>query len=1075
MALEKRHGSLDRRDAAYEAGKRGDFAPSFLDIIQPSLYCSPMPHAFDLYEHLITRAMADSLRLDTQRQSQIAPIDPAEGHEWLARYFAVEVASAMRGIRGDHVQEQQVRVVNHLLAELRRLIPGGPAETEDVENPLRLLLAKHHGTPPPRTELPFSMSTVLTRAHGEPTIGHELGKEIATADTIDALISFVTFTGVRALRPELEAHAQAGRKFRLLTTTYMGATEAKAVEALARLPQVEVRISYDTRRTRLHAKAWLFSRQSGLDTAYIGSANLSAAALFHGNEWMMKATAHDLPSVIQKFRGTFETLWNDGEFEGYDPHDPDQRQRLIDAIADERGGNRAARSGAFLPIFFTLRPYAYQAEILDRLAAERELHGHHRNLVIAATGTGKTVIAAFDYLRQIAEDGLRPRLLFLAHREEILHQALATFRNVLRDGAFGSILAGGQDPEVHDHLFASVQSFNSRNLIDRLGPNHWEYVVLDECHHVPAASYRAMITELRPKILLGLTATPERADGKSLLPDFDERIAAEIRLWQALERQLLVPFEYYGIADNTDLREVRWSRGAYSIDALSSIYSSNDRRAELVIEQTLRRIGDPLEMRALGFCVSVDHAMFMARKFTEAGIPAVALHGDSSPEERSQAPHRLRTRQLNAIFTCDLYNEGIDMPYVDTLILLRPTSSAALFLQQLGRGLRLNDKKSSCVVLDFIGQHREDFRFDPVLTALTGISRGDLADAAEQGFPTLPAGCHLSLDRVVREQILSHLRRQLRGGETKLAEELKLLSAGSDAAVSLRAFLSATGRDLSEVYTERHSWGSLRRKAGFSVPPAGPEASLLQGKMKQLLHMDDPDRLAFYGAWLQEASLPVPTEPMARRRLMMLAYQFFHASGDRHTPESFAELLRRNPYTRDELRELFAYQEEAIAIARQARLPNPNWPLALHRRYSRREILTATGMWNETSKPTSREGVARLSAENAELLFVTLDKSGKRFSPTTSYEDYAISSELFHWQTQGNVTPTSPTGRRYIEQAANGCQFHLFVRETIQDVFTYLGPASYVDHAGSRPISVTWRLQTPIPGKYLQAFLRLSA
>lgn len=396
-----------------------------------------MSSAFDLYEHLITRAIADSICRDTQRQSQIKAIDTAESHEWLAKHFAAEVAAAIRSIRDEH---DQVRLVNQLLAELRRLVPPGPPDALDIEGPPRLLLARHEGTPPPRTELPFSMSTVLTRAHGEPTFGHELAKEIATADSIDALISFVTFTGVRALRPELEAHAQAGRQFRLLTTTYTGATDAKAVEALARLPHVEVRISYDTRRTRLHAKAWLFSRKSGLDTAYVGSANLSSSALFHGNEWMMKASAHDLPAVIQKFRGTFETLWNDGEFEVYDPRESEHRDRLVAAIQSERGGGRGTRTTTYLPTYFTLRPYVYQSEILDRLTAERELHHRTRNLVVAATGTGKTVIAAFDYLRQIPESGLRPRLLFLAHREEILHQALATFRNVLRDGAFGTLL-----------------------------------------------------------------------------------------------------------------------------------------------------------------------------------------------------------------------------------------------------------------------------------------------------------------------------------------------------------------------------------------------------------------------------------------------------------------------------------------------------------------------------------------------------------------------------------------------------------------------------------------------------------
>jgi hypothetical protein len=301
-------------------------------------------------------------------------------------------------------------------------------------------------------------------------------------------------------------------------------------------------------------------------------------------------------------------------------------------------------------------------------------------------------------------------------------------------------------------------------------------------------------------------------------------------------------------------------------------------------------------------------------------------------------------------------------------------------LQQLGRGLRLHAKKSSCLVLDFIGQHRDDFRFDPVFSALTGLSRDELAHATEQGFPTLPVGCHLSLDRVVREQILHSLRRQLRGGERRLVEELRQLSGGGDHAVSLQTFLKSTGRELSEVYTDRYSWASLRREAGLAVPPPGPEAAVFPPKkMRQLLHLDDPVRLDFYCDWLDDPELPVPNEAKSRKRLMMLAYQLFHEPGARFTPEQFAELLRRNPFTRDDLRELFAYLREAITLARPAGKPLSDWPLALHRRYSRREILTATGLWNETSKPSSREGIARIPAEQAELLFVTLDKSANDF------------------------------------------------------------------------------------------------
>jgi hypothetical protein len=663
-----------------------------------------------------------------------------------------------------------------------------------------------------------------------------------------------------------------------------------------------------------------------------------------------------------------------------------------------------------------------------------------------------------------------------SRRHEILAQALATFRHVLRDGAFGELLAGGSEPASPDHLFATIQSFNARRLMDQLGPNHWDHVVIDECHHAPAASYRAVVGEIRPGVLVGLTATPERADGQSLLPDFGDHVGAELRLWHALERQLLAPFEYYGVSDNTDLRDVRWARGAYLAHDLEKVYTGNDRRAELVIAQTAARAGNVRQMRALGFCVSVAHAEFMAHKFTAAGIPALAVHGGSDETAREAAPRRLERRDVNVLFTCDLYNEGVDLPFVDTLLLLRPTSSATLFMQQLGRGLRLHEGKSSCLVLDFIGQHHECFRFDGALSAMTGLPRGSLRQAVERGFPTLPSGCHLELDRVARTQVLASLSHTLRGGVTRLAEELRALVAhrGNDA--RLADFLRETGRELDEVFAKnRVSWSAIRRAAGLAVPPAATGEPDLTRRLSWLLHVDEPERLALYRSIVADSSTPVPADRLSRRRLLMLAYQMFHERAARFTAEAIVGRLREHAAVCAELAELFDVLSDQVALATTAPAPDEAWPLAVHRRYGRREILTAVGWWTDARKPESREGVVRLPDNRVELLFVTLDKSEKRFSPTTSYEDYAISPELFHWQSQSLTSADSESGRRYREQAKNGWRFLLFVRPTVRDVYTYLGPVRYVSHRGSRPLSITWRMETPIPGRFLRDLARLTA
>ncbi len=799
----------------------------------------PPPLAEGIYEHLLTELLERDVSAAAPARAELAAIDRVDLPAWLSRHFARELENALRDVP---TAAAQLALTHALLARLADLAPHSGAHAADITAPPQVLRSVYRNAPPLRPASPLSTTTLLTRAPKDPALGHELSREIASADRIEILAAFITMGGVRAVREELEQAARRNARIRVLTTVFTGTTEVRAVEAFAALPGAEVRVSYDVRRTRLHAKAWLFERRSGLHTAYVGSANLTATALGSGLEWMVKLCAADLPSVIEKFRGTFDGLWNDTEFEPYDPASEACQKRLRTALRAER------ESGAATVVsLFTLQPFSFQLEILDRLAAERTLHGRHRNLVVGATGTGKTVIAAFDYLRACERASTRPRLLFLAHRREILEQALSTFRQVLRDGAFGELYVDGQVPDQWEHVFATIQSA-AGNLGDRVAADHFRFVVVDECHHAPADSYQKVMRTLRPETLLGLTATPERADGRSLLPDFDGRIAAELRLWHALDRQLLVPFEYYGVADaaGTDLAKVRWSRQGYQKDDLSTLYTGNELRVDLIVSQLRRRVVDPRSVRALAFCVSVEHAEFMARALTARGIPADVVHGDSSSESRTSAPRRLREREINVLCTCDLYNEGVDLPFVDTLLLLRPTTSATLFVQQIGRGLRLFAGKTSCLILDFVGQHRAEFRFDNVYAAITGIPRGKLERAVKEGFPYLPSGCVFQLDHVVRARVLESLKHAVATAAVLVRELREVTNAGEvgAAGLTLARFLDASGRDVEDVY-RTGGWSTLRARAGVGEA-IDDETADLSRRFDWLLHTDDPTRLALW-------------------------------------------------------------------------------------------------------------------------------------------------------------------------------------------------------------------------------------
>lgn len=1028
-----------------------------------------MPNAlFDgLYEHLVTTSLAqDIAALDPLRGRVFEALDTSDSHEILARHLMVEVARALDSVPSSERLKTQIAIVNRLLVEVRTLVPEAAQALEGSEIDLdgRELFAIHRGaSAPSRPTSPLASSQLLTRNPVEPSLGAELACEIQSADRIDVIVAFISMGGLRALRSALDAFAlrvgHEPERLRILTTVFTGTTEARAVEALAALPGASIKVSYDVRRTRLHAKAWLMQRNTGLHTAYVGSANLTSTALGSGQEWMVKVCAADLPHVIKTFRGTFDALWHDAEFEPYDPKSKECVDRLRAALKHQR------EPAANVLQFFTLRPFPFQEEILDRLETERVVHGRYRNLVVAATGTGKTVVAAFDYQRQVERAGSKPRLLFLAHRKELLIQARDTFRHVLRDGAFGELMVDGEKPIREDHVFASIQSVSKQDLLKRLGVEHFRYVVVDECHHAPADSYRAIVPNLRPEILLGLTATPERTDGKSLLPDFDGHIAAELRIWHALERQLLVPFEYYGISDLTNLSKVRMSRGGYDAAELAQVYTGDEARVTLIVTQLRDRVANILDVRALAFCVSVEHAEFMAKALTERGLPALAVHGQTPADVREDAKRRLRDREVQVLCTCDLYNEGVDLPFVDTLLLLRPTSSATLFLQQLGRGLRLDKGKGSCLVLDFIGAHHADFRFDDVLCSLTNTPRSQLQKAVEQGFPFLPSGCVLQLDRVVQEQVLQSVRTQLRG-RMRMIEDLRM-QVREGAHPSLALYLRASGREVEEVYNNGGSWTALRRQAGL-LTEVDPEADDVSSKLGQLLHVDEPARLQVMTAKPSAA----PTQ-LDQRRYAMLATQL-ERFGVIKSAEAIATYLTAHQAVREELVQLREVLDDRIALPHDA-YPVPEWPLALHRHYGSREVLAAIGRAEAGKKnPGVLKGIFKVPDRKQELLFVTLDKSNRSFSPSTRYRDYAISPTLFHWETPSIASVTQDSGRRYIESPHNGWSFFLFVRTNPNAAYAFIGQAHYVSHEGDRPIAITWRLEHPLPAILYQRYATLA-
>lgn len=1018
-----------------------------------------------LYERIVTEALAGLLAsADRAGDPDMVDLRAADAADRIAWHLAKVIEHHLDDLPEKDRVAKGIELARDLIANIAGRNNRGDVAAERPIEDHKILRAvqgrRPDGSPAiiATPLIPLLDTALLTNAPGEPRVGRQIQAEIASADRIDVVMAFIRRTGINPLLDDLRRHIQSGRSLRVLTTVFTGSTEIQALEVLESIG-AQIRISYDTTSTRLHAKAWLFHRESGFSTAYVGSSNLTHSAQVTGLEWNVRVSGVRNRPVIEKIAAVFESYWQQEDFEEFD------RDRFAEATTTSRIDGGITLS----PI--EVRLYPFQERLLEQIELSRQL-GHHHNLLVSATGTGKTVMAAVDYAR-LRSQLPRARLLFIAHREEILKQSRASFAQVLRDGNFGEMWVGGTVPIEFEHVFASIQSLTAAELED-LDPAHFDVVIIDEFHHAAASTYTRLLNSLSPQELLGLTATPERSDGHSVLHWFGDRIAAELRLWDAIDQHRLTPFSYFGIADDLDLREIPWRRGTgYDVGELTDLITGTDVWARKVLKEFKEHVGRVDGVRALGFCVSVAHARYMARVFEEHGVKAQAIWADTSDDERARALTDLQAGRTNVVFSVDLFNEGVDVPAVDTLLMLRPTESPLLFLQQLGRGLRKSAGKSVCTVLDFVGQHRREFRYDRRFQALLGGSRKSVIQQVEDGFPFLPAGCHMELDRVASKRVIDSIKASVPSNWAAKALELANLDRERPG-MPLGGFLTESGLALEDVYSGKRSWSDLRETAGLPVGSPGPHEATLRRACGRLLHVDDMERLDFWRQWLQHELSP-PVENMVEREqrlIKMLLTQLVDQIAEKNaTLQESTDLLWEHPQIRSELGQLFDTLAAQIAHISVTLEKIPDSPMRVMARYTRHEILAACGVTAAVESPTWREGVYYAKSIPADLCAFTLDKTSGGFSPTTRYRDYAISRELIHWESQSGTRAESPTGKRYQEHASRGSHILLFARHRADDrAFFFLGPAAYVSHEGEQPMAITWRLQHSLPGDLFASF-----
>ncbi len=689
----------------------------------PSLVIAPRAHLADWFHAnpALQRALLDGLERAKERLAAAA-----DGDRW-----DIRIASSQGdGPGSGHFQIQ--------LVAARQGRPTGPTVDADAG--------------------PFAELARFVAGEGTPFIV-PLTRAIELADEIDILSAFVQDSGLVEVLVPLSDALERGVVVRLLTGDYLGITHPHALHRLYRLaaahPQLQVRLYRCQPGESFHAKAYVF-RRGRHSAAFVGSSNLSRKALTDGIEWNLRTPAND-SALLLGIQRQFDRLFSA-------PVAMPLTRDLLDAYQSRVRVPAQPEPAAPRPT-----PHDIQQQVLERLTATRA-DGARRGLVVMATGLGKTYLSAFDFERM----GGR-KALFVAHREEILRQAAESWAEVFPDRSIGFLTGDEKTPEAH-LLFASVQTLSRARHLRGFDPHAFDYVVIDEFHHAAANSYRKLLAHFVPRFLLGLTATPDRLDGAALLALCDDNLVAQVGLVEGIARSHLVPFHYYGVRDGLDFEVIPWRSGRFDVEALTKAAATRDRAAQALSEYKRR---SPAERRSLIFCCSQRHADFVADYFREHGVQAVAVHSGNTSAPRARSLKDLEDGRIEAIVAVDVFNEGVDLPDVNTILMLRPTESPVVFMQQLGRGLRRGRKiaKPHLTVIDFIGNHRSFLVKPQALVALTGqsLAPGEAVRRLRDNQVELPAGCSIEIETEAFD-LLERVA-QLSGTDKVMAAYLRLRDA----------------------------------------------------------------------------------------------------------------------------------------------------------------------------------------------------------------------------------------------------------------------------------------------------------
>lgn len=897
-------------------------------------------------------------------------------------------------------------------------------------------------------------------------------------------VAFISYSGLQLILDKLQEIENKKIQGKIITTTYLNFTEPKCLEKLKQFRNIKTKIFIADNYQGFHTKGYIFEYTDHYKII-VGSSNLTQNALKTNIEWNVKLYSKKNSEFIKTIIDEFNTLWDltDEITEDFLDEYKKFLIELDDFIKKEK---------EIFEYHKEIKPNKMQVQATKNLQRLRE-HGYNKALVISATGTGKTYMSAFD-VRQFNPR----RFLFVVHREKILDDAIKTYKRVIPNINVGKLTGDVKDGNK-DFIFASINTIYKDEILKQYSPHHFDYIVIDEAHRSTSMMYKKLLGYFQPKFLLGMTATPERLDNENIFEIYDNNIALEIRLRDALENDLVVPFHYFGITDvTTDLSDINIEE----IDKVAERLNIKE-RVDLIEEKMNFYEYDGKKRKCLAFCVNTKHARYMDEEFRKRGYHSIALIGnEASEEKREEAINRLEDNNdpLEFIFTVDIFNEGVDIPSVNLVLMLRPTQSPIIFTQQLGRGLRKHHEKEFLTVLDFIGNHNKTFLIPIALNGSRFYDQDSLKVLVDTDFNEIPGCTNIKLDKIAKELILNQLDMVNFNSMKFLREEylefkrlfgfkipsmtdylykdltidpirfiehpaarsyVKFLSKVEEEP-NIKHFVNENNLDLLEFVSKLLP---LRRIHEYIII----KLLILNDKV----HINDiKNELSKYLDYVNEEtimhSILFLTNELYSKKEKMKFTQFF--TFDKNT-------IMFNKTYKDRLNNDYKYyllDTINYGIKRyQLDFQTTDYGLPffkLYERYTQSDTMILSNVF-ERSPNSLREGVVNI--KDSYYIFINLHKDEKKVKESQLYNDEILTPDILQWESQSTTTVKSPTGQNLINIGKNKYKMHIFVRKYSKDKFYYIGKAKPIEYSGEKPIRFILKLENTLPLNLFNDFTRI--